>query len=257
MWRKTNAPLRRHPLPGILCILLAFYFLMPLAIGVLHIGMLWPAALLLLTASVCFWPQWPGQLPLWLQKVCAGIIAVGLSAVVAILALMILAAAHRAGPSTQTPKTVIVLGCEVRPDGTPSLMLRQRIEAARIYLFAHPEAVCVASGSMADDETISEARCIQNTLSSLGIDPRRIYTEERSGSTRENLAFSAEVIAKNGLDPCVALATDNFHQYRSQFYARKAGLDPVSIGNSSYWVVSPGYWAREIPAILVAWIRGY
>lgn len=257
MWRKTDTTPRRHVLPGIACILLAVFFLMPLAIGILHIGMIWPAALLLLAGSLCFWPQWPGWLPLWLQRVASIGIAVGLAAVVAILALMILAAAHRPGPSTDTPKTVIVLGCEVRPDNRPSLTLRRRIDSAYTYLAAHPEAVCVASGGMDDNERITEAQCIRDTLVSMGIDPSRIYPEERSGSTRENLAFSAAVIAENGLDTRVVLATDNFHQYRGQFFARREGLTPLSIGNSSYWPLAPGYWAREIVGVLAAWIRGY
>ena len=257
MWRKTDAAPRRRPVLGWICVLLAVFFLAPVAAVTLHIGMLWPAALLLLAASVCFRPRWPDKLPRWLQRIAAGVIAVGLAAVVAILALMILAAAHRPGPATQAPRTVIVLGCGIRPDGQPSVMLRHRIEAACGYLNAHPEAVCIASGCQAEDEIISEASCIRNTLVSLGIDPARIYLEESSGSTRENLAYSAEVIAENHLDTCVALATDNFHQYRSQYFARIEGLTPLSIGNPSYWVLGPGYWAREIPAILAAWIRGY
>lgn len=256
MWRRTDKALRRRPFLGGLCLLLTVYFLLPLTIGILHIGMLWPAALLLLAASVCFWPQWPGCLPRWLQKVAAGVIAVGLAAVVAVLALMILAAAHRPVPA-DPPGTVIVLGCEVHPDNRPSLMLRDRIDAAYDYLIAHPEAVCVASGGMDDDERITEARCIRDTLVSRGIDPARIYLEETSGSTLENLAFSANVIAQNGLDTRVALATDNFHQYRAQFFARKEGLDPLSIGNPSYWVLGPGYWAREVVGVLAAWVRGY
>ena len=82
---------------------------------------------------------------------------------------------------------LIVLGCGLRPDGSPSLMLRHRINAACDYLTAHPEAVCVASGCQAGDECISEARCIQNTLLSLGIAPERIYLEERSRSTRDTM----------------------------------------------------------------------
>ena len=59
------------------------------------------------------------------------------------------------------------------------------------------------------------------------------------------------------MDSRVALATDNFHQYRSQFFARKEGLDPLSIGNPSYWALGPGYWAREVVGVMAAWIRGY
>ena len=39
------------PILGTLSLLGAVYFLMPLAIGVCHIGMFWPAALLLLAAA--------------------------------------------------------------------------------------------------------------------------------------------------------------------------------------------------------------
>ena len=91
----------------------------------------------------------------------------------------------------------------------------------------------------------------------MGIAPERIYLEDASGSTYENMAFSAALIRENGLDTRVVLATDNFHQYRSQFFARRAGLEPLSIGNPSYPLLGPGYWAREIPAILAAWLRGY
>ena len=257
MWRRTDSGPRRRPVLGIFCLVLTAYFLLPLCIGILHIGMIWPSALLLLAASVCFWPRWPGRLPLWLQRIAAGVIAVGLSAVVAVLALMILAAAHRAGPSTDVPRTVIVLGCQVWPDNRPSRMLRGRINAAYDYLTAHPEAVCVASGGMGGDEHITEARCIRDTLVSMGIAPERIYLEETSASTRENLAYSADLIAENGLDPLVAIATDNFHQYRAGFFALKEGLDPLSIGNTSFWVVGLGYWAREVVGVLAAWIRGY
>ena len=136
-------------------------------------------------------------------------------------------------------------------------MLQSRIDAAYAYLAAHPDAVCVASGGMDDAETVTEAACIRDTLVAMGIDPARIYTEERSGSTYENLTYSAAVIADKGLDSHVALATDNFHEYRGQFFARRAGLIPCSIGCTSYWALGPGYWAREVLGVLAAWARGY
>lgn len=248
-------PLLRSLL-GLLCLLLAVYFLLPLSVGILHIGMLWPAALLLLLASVCFWPRWPARLPRWLRRVGIGVIALGLTVVLVVLGLMTAAALNRPDDAPE-PQTVIVLGCEVRPNGQPSVMLRNRIDAAYDYLVAHSEAVCVASGGKDDAEAITEARCIRDTLVTMGIAPERIYLEETSGSTYENLTFSAAVIADNGLDTYVALATDNFHEYRGQFFARRAGLTPCSLGRPSYWVLGPGYWAREILGVLAAWVRGY
>ena len=70
----------------------------------------------------------------------AGVLVLG-----TILTLMGIRAAHH--PDGTQPVTVIVLGCQVRSDGTPSRMLRDRIQAAYDYLSIHEEAVCVASAN--------------------------------------------------------------------------------------------------------------
>ena len=173
----------------------------------------------------------------------AGVLVLG-----TILTLMGIRAAHH--PDGTQPVTVIVLGCQVRSDGTPSRMLRDRIQAAYDYLSIHEEAVCVASGGQNDREPTTEARCIRDTLVSMGIDPGRIYPEDASTSTEENLAFSAEVIRREGLPTEVAIASDNFHQLRAGVWAAKDGLTPYSLGCASIWMLGPGYWAREAAALL-------
>ena len=241
---------------GLVCLLLTGWFLLPLGIGILHIGMIWPSALLLLAASLCFFHRWPRHLPRLIRRTAGAVIAVGLAVVLALSVLMISAGWKR--PAEDAPvRTVIVLGCQVYPSGQPSVMLRNRIQAAQRYLAAHPDAVCIASGGRDDSEPITEARCIRDTLVSMGIDAQRIYLEDRSGSTYENLTFSAAVIAENGLDTRVALATDTFHQFRGQLFARQAGLEPLALGCAAYLPLESGYWAREMVAILAAWVRGY
>ena len=42
---------------AVLCLLAAVFFLLPLSIGILHFGMVWPAALLLLCAAWLTWPD--------------------------------------------------------------------------------------------------------------------------------------------------------------------------------------------------------
>ena len=90
----------------------------------------------------------------------------------------------------------------------------------------------------------------------MGIDPSRIYTEDRSTSTEENLAFSAQVIAENGLPESVAIASDNFHQLRSHIWAERSGLMPCSAGCASPWFLTAGYWAREAAALVYMVITG-
>ena len=135
-------------------------------------------------------------------------------------------------------------------------MLRGRIQAAYDYLSQHSEAVCVASGGQNDSEPISEAACIRETLVGMGIDPARIYMEDKSTSTEENLRFSAGVIAENGLPVDVAIASDNFHQLRARIWAERSGLTPCSAGCASPWFLTAGYWAREAAALVYMVITG-
>ena len=239
-----------------LCIALAVFFLLPLAMGILHFGMVWPAAVLLLAAAVLLRPEFFRRLlrPKWLRGLVSCLAAVCLTVVLVTLGKMAQAALDR--PSDDAPRTVVVLGCQVFPDGHPSLMLRGRINAAYDYLSAHPDAVCVASGGMDDSEPITEAQCIRDTLVSMGIDPGRIYMEDRSRSTEENLAFSAEIIRANGLSADVAIASDNFHQLRGAIWAERSGLTPYAIGCASPWFLTAGYWTRETAALLYMVVTG-
>ena len=196
-----------------LCLAGAAFFLLPLAAGILHFGMVWPAAVLLLAAAVLLRPD-------FFRRLVGCVAAVCMTVILVTLGKMASAALHR--PADGQDCTVVVLGCQVFPDGHPSLMLRGRINAAYDYLSAHPDAVCVASGGMDDSEPITEAQCIRDPLVSMGIDPGRIYMEDRSRSTEGNLAFSAELIRANGLSADVAIASDNFHQLRGAIWAERA-----------------------------------
>ena len=168
---------------AVLCLLAAVFFLLPLGIGILHFGMVWPAALLLLGAAWLTWPDFFRRLlrPKWLRALAGCVIAVCMTAILVTLGKMAMAAADR--PADGQDCTVVVLGCQVFPDGHPSLMLRGRISAAYDYLTAHPDALCVASGGQNGSEPISEAQCIRDTLVSMGIAPERILLEDQSAST--------------------------------------------------------------------------
>lgn len=216
--------------------------------GILHIGMVYPAALLALAAAMLLRPRWFRRLPRWLRRTGGALLGAGLALLAAVLVMMAVQAGNRPGPEDCT---VVVLGCQVSANGEPTVMLRDRIDAAYDYLSAHPESRCVASGGQNDNEPISEAACIRNTLAARGIDPDRILLEDRSRSTEENLRFTAEIIRQQGLNPRVAIASDNFHQLRASVWARRCGLEAESLGCASWWPLGPGYWAREAVAVVV------
>lgn len=227
----------------------AAFFLLPLGIGVIHIGMLYPAAILLVLAAAVFLSSQTKRLlsTRW-GKVLAASFLVALSILCATLLSMVHAALDR--PQETEPVTVVVLGCQVR-DTQPSIMLQGRIDAAYAYLTDHPDAVCIASGGQSPGGLISEAECIRNDLIRQGIAPERILMEARSTSTAENIAFTAQIIRAKHLPTTIAVASDNFHQYRADLLAREQDLSARSLGCSSPWYLSAGYWFREIPAILM------
>lgn len=240
------------PILGTLCLLGAVYFLLPLAMGVCHVGMFWPAALLVLLSTIFFFPRLWGKLPRRAKSVGITLLSLALSVVAVVFVFMAVAAADRPTEGEAAPETVILLGCRVY-EGKPSTMLQNRIDAAYEYLTAHPEAVVVTTGGLdSKAETITQGGCAAETLIAMGIDPARVYAEETSFDTRENLLFAAELIEKNDLDTHVVIASDNFHQLRGQIYAREAGLDPRAAGCASPVLLGAGYACREVLGILAA-----
>ncbi|MBP3856079.1 MAG: YdcF family protein [Ruminiclostridium sp.] len=159
-------------------------------------------------------------------------------------------AAVTASADGGTPQTVIVLGCKTI-DGVPSPMLELRLGKALEYLNSHPEAVCVVSGGQGGNEIEPEAVTMHRYLVSNGIDENRIYTEERSVNTTENIRFSAQIIEEQALPRDVVVVSECYHIFRGVRQARLAGLHAAGIypDPSSVLITMPSYWVREIFAV--------
>lgn len=167
----------------------------------------------------------------------------------AVLSALMLSAMNNAPvDETDGSRTVIVLGCQVRADG-PSLMLKNRLEAARAYLDENPDAECIVSGGKGDNEHISEAQAMYDWLVENGIDKSRITKEDKSCSTLENLIFSKELLNEQGKSGDVILVTDGFHQFRAGLQAKQVGLSAKAISSQTPFYLLHIYWVREWLAI--------
>ena len=154
----------------------------------------------------------------------------------------------RSAHGTDAPEAdyLIVLGCKVNGT-TPSLMLRQRINAAAAYLNACPEATAIVSGGQGNGENITEAACMYDHLTAAGIARERIVLEDQSTSTMENLRFSMELMEP---DASVAIVSNEFHLYRAGQMAQSLGLDPTLIpASTEYPILTASYYLREILAV--------
>ena len=181
-------------------------------------------------------------------KCIIGILLAFIIAFVSLFAVTLISVISASGYTATDEKTVIVLGCRVF--GTqPSRELQKRSDAALDYLQKNPEAVAILTGGQGADEDISEAQCLYNLLTENGIDEGRLFIEDKSTSTEENIRFAKEIIDENGLSDSVAIATSGYNQKRASMIAKEYSLSASSIPSYSGFYSIPTYFTREVFAI--------
>lgn len=174
---------------------------------------------------------------------CFGILVVGLTEI------PILQAA--AGESSAQCGYVMVLGAGLR-GGKPSQILQSRIDRAVSYLNENPDAICIVSGGQGADEAMSEAQCMYTHLTAAGIDPQRIWMEDRSTSTWENFRFTLDLVEeKTGARPdTLAVISSEFHLYRAGMFARDCGIRAIGIAaETPYLTLKINYYLREAAGV--------
>ena len=152
---------------------------------------------------------------------------------------------------------LIVLGCGLRADGTPTPLLRGRLD--RALAFAARQAaetgkapVFVVSGGQGPDEPCPESAAMKRYLTERGVPPERILEEDRSTDTLENMRFSKELIQARDPAARVAFSTTNYHVFRSGLCARRVKLRAVGMGAETKWYFWPNAAVREFAGLLTA-----
>ena len=151
---------------------------------------------------------------------------------------------------------IIILGCGLKKDGTPTPLLRGRIDRALEFAKRQEEQtgkkICfVTSGGKGEDEVISESAAMANDLLENGVPEERIIREDRSTSTFENMKFSKELIESSGGGK-IAFSTTNYHVFRSGLYARRVKMRAVGMGAKTKWYFWPNAAVREFAGLLSA-----
>ena len=90
-------------------------------------------------------------------------------------------------------------------------------------------------------------------LAEHGIEEDRIFREDRSRTTKENLEFSRAYIEDPGA--WVGIVSNNFHLYRAVCYAKRQGyLRPCPVAADCHPLLFPNYLVREFFAVWKMWI---
>ncbi|MDD3338186.1 MAG: YdcF family protein [Lachnospiraceae bacterium] len=184
-----------------------------------------------------------------LISVCCVLVFV--AAVLTVIFSGFMAKAARVKP--EKDGVLIVLGCKVYGENA-SLMLRERMDAAYDYMMVHENVNCILSGGQGPEEDITEAACMYRYMVDKGVDPARLYREDASTSTRENLEFSQHIMEEHDWGDKVILVTNEFHEYRAAQIGKKLGLQVSAVPAKTAWWLFSTYYVRELYGILYEYI---
>lgn len=146
---------------------------------------------------------------------------------------------------------IVVLGARVQQDGSPSPTLRARVEHA-VTLYRRGFATRLLFSGGIGDFGASEASVSRALAVELGVPAGACLVEEQSHSTKQNAAFSAELIRAQGWRS-VVVVTDPYHLPRARdlFVAEGfevSGSPVLSAPRHQAWS-SRVYWTlREVAA---------
>ena len=150
---------------------------------------------------------------------------------------------------------LLVLGCGLKKDGTPTPLLKGRLDLALAFDRRQREetgreALFVVSGGQGPDEVCPEAVSMRTYLLEQGIPESRIMTEDRSCDTAENMRFSKPLMDERQPDAKVAFFTTNYHVFRAGLKARRIHMDAVGAGAPTRWYFWPNAAVREFVGLL-------
>lgn len=245
--RTTAGDVIRIVLIGIVGFLL-IWTILPVFAGIFHTGM--AGGMVLFGGILAILLCWK-KMKRWIKrsvtgKIVTAVVGVLLAAVLvssSILSIQMVTAANNT-PQEGEEGTVVVLGAKVE-----SLSLKRRMDAALQYLKEHPEAMCVASGGQGENESISEAEAIRDYLVQNGIEEQRIFVEDQSTNTEENLRNTKQVVDQNGLSNHLIVVTDDYHQLRAKWNAQKQGMTVSAYSSRPQIFIWLSYWERELMAL--------
>lgn len=146
---------------------------------------------------------------------------------------------------------LIVLGAQVRGTRITN-SLERRLKMALLYLQENPKTKVIVSGGQGKGEAIPEALAMSRYLEIQGVETSRIFVEDQSRTTKENLLFSKAYVDYGTL--LVGVVTNNFHVYRALVIGKRVGYKNLSgISASSNPILFFNYVVREFFAVFQLW----
>ncbi len=192
-----------------------------------------------------------------IKSVWRVILALFLAAVIAYLGViaMVVWKKHHL-PPVEDYDAIIVLGAQVKPDGTPNLQLQWRLDAALDAWRAH-RCLIVVCGAQGTDEPAPEGEVMRKYLIEKGVPESEILADTASFNTRENLRNAAALLQGRDVRR-VCVVTSDYHVPRALALAEDEGFEACGIASPTlggFWLVKNH--TREAVAWIKYWAEKY
>ncbi len=124
---------------------------------------------------------------------------------------------------------IIVLGCQVRDNGTPSPMLRDRLQrGVELYdLGAAPKLLMSGDHSREDYD---EVGAMKRFAVEAGVPSADVFMDHAGFSTYETMYRAKEMFGAEK----VLVVTQEYHLYRSLYIARQLGMEAYGVSAEAY-----------------------
>ena len=119
---------------------------------------------------------------------------------------------------------ILVLGCGVREDGTPSLMLRDRLESGVALYEAGAAPKLLMSGDHGRKD-YDEVNLMKDYAMEKGIPSEDIFMDHAGFSTYDSMVRARDIFCAK----TVVIVSQEYHLYRALYLAEKLGLEAYGV----------------------------
>ena len=152
-------------------------------------------------------------------------------------------------PEQKPSDVIIVLGAQVKPDGTPSVALERRMTAALETYLEKPQTI-ICCGARGDNEPEAEGALMQRWFVEHGVLETDAVAETASFNTRQNLQNARVIMAERGVTQALVVTSD-YHVPRALALCRDVGIEATGKGSPS----KPEYFIKNHIREGLSWIK--
>ena len=175
------------------------------------------------------------------------LVLLGLACVVGLMGFVYYKETHL--PSIGDSDAIIVLGAQVKEDGTPSVALERRLTAA-LESYWQDRQLIIVCGAQGGNEPRAEGDVMRDWLLARGVPDEDVIAETESFNTRENLTHAKAIMEERGLREALVVTSD-YHVARALELCRQVGIPATGKGSPS----KPEYFIKNHFREGLSWIK--